>query len=66
MTQEGLRAAAQLGVLGINPLLFVNSRDHLERAMLQRVAEYMLEEKKHMDENLAIAIANAVGKLFKA
>jgi len=57
--------AAQLGVLGIDPWRFLATRDSLERNVMVAVANEMVKIRQTMDQNLAILIANQVGRLFK-
>jgi len=45
---------------------YLETRDNFERALMQKLAEELIEIRKIMDLNLATAIANQVGKLFKA
>jgi hypothetical protein len=57
--------AAQLGALGLDPMKFINTRDDVERSFMAELARRISEEKSRMDHNLAVDIANQVGKLFK-
>jgi len=62
---DGIEVAAQLGVLGLDPMEFLRTRDDFERNLMQRVGERMVHYRQLMDHNLAVDIANQVGKLFK-
>jgi hypothetical protein len=66
MTREGIVLAAQLGALGVDPLAFLNVRDPVERSIMMELGKEMIEQRKILDHNLAVEIANCVGKLFKA
>lgn len=66
MSREGILAASQLGALGLDPLRFIETTDPLERVLMSELAKGIWEQKKILDHNLAVEIANAVGKLFKA
>jgi hypothetical protein len=62
---EVIETAAQLGALGLDPMRFLYTREELERNLMLEVGRRMFEKKQLMDHNLAIDIANQVGKLFK-
>jgi hypothetical protein len=62
---EMVDTAAQLGALGLDPMRFLYTREELERNLMLEVGRRMFEKKQLMDHNLAIDIANQVGKLFK-
>jgi len=53
-----------MGALGLDPFRFLESRDMNERAMLTTLANEIYEVRKIMDHNLAVEIANTVGKMF--
>jgi len=57
--------AAQLGVLGLDPMRFLKIKDPLERSLMVQIGERMVKYKQQMDHNLAVDIANSVGQLFK-
>jgi hypothetical protein len=61
---EGIKVAAQLGAVGLNPLEFLYTKDSIKRALMIKLAELMVKEKQRYDHNLAVEIANAVGKAF--
>jgi hypothetical protein len=63
---EALSMAAQLGALGIDPMRFLETKDPFERNLLIELASKISEYKTKMDHNLAVDIANSVGKLFKS
>lgn len=63
---EGMDAAARLGALGIDPLRFLYAKDDFERNLMLVLGDKVLQQKQILDKNLAIEIASAVGKLFKA
>lgn len=54
-----IEVAAQLGVLGIDPMLFLNSKTEFERTLLLELANAMAKERQRLDRNLAIEIAKA-------
>ena len=58
--------AAQLGLAGIDPMLFLCSKDQGEVNILQVVAAAAAEIRKREMRDLAVQIANAVGELFGA
>ena len=62
---EMLEVAAQLGALGLDPMKFLSTRDEDERNFMVELGKRIFELKSQMDKNLAIEIANNVGKLFK-
>lgn len=62
---EAFDIAAQLGALGLDPMRFLESRDDAERNLMMELAKRISEHKLNMDHNLAVDIANQVGKLFK-
>ena len=61
---ERIKEAAQMAALGLDPFRFLESRDSFERALLMELHNQVLEVRKTMDHNLAVDIANMVGKLF--
>jgi hypothetical protein len=68
MTEEGINAinaAAQIGVVGMDPLAFLKTTDGFERNLMLAVADRMMHYRQMLDKNLAVEIANQVGKLFK-
>jgi hypothetical protein len=62
---ELIDTAAQLGALGLDSMKFLYTRDDTERNFMMEVGRKVYEKKRDMDHNLAIDIANNVGKLFK-
>jgi len=44
---------------------FLSTREETERNLMVEVGRRMFEKKQLMDHNMAIDIANQVGKLFK-
>jgi hypothetical protein len=62
---EGIDVAAQLLALGLDPLRFLNTTDPFERGMMIELAGRTQKYRQMLDENLANAVANAVGKLFR-
>jgi hypothetical protein len=50
--------------LGVDPTVFLATDDRMLRNLLIRSAVQALEIRKKLDENLAVMIANNVGKLF--
>lgn len=65
LINESIQVAAQLGVLGLDPMEFLYTTDSFKRSVMQRLGELMVEEKRKLDNNLAVQIANNVGKIFK-
>ena len=63
--REGIEAAGQLGVLGLDPLRFLYCRDPFERQLMLEVAKVIHKYQDRRDRNMAVDIANQVGKLFK-
>jgi len=57
--------AAQLGALGLDPMRFLYTHDEMERNLMLEVGKKVAELKETMNHNLAVDIANCVGKLFK-
>jgi hypothetical protein len=62
---ERIKEAAQMAALGLDPFRFLYSRDAMELSLLTELHNQVLEIRKMMDHNLAVEIANNVGKLFK-
>jgi len=54
-----------MAVLGLDPFRYLYSRDTDERILMIELSNEMIEVKKIMDHNLAVDIANMVGRLFK-
>jgi len=61
---DGIEMAAQLAVLGLDPIRFLTCRDSFERNLMVELSKEIQKYKEMMDENMAVRIANAVGKLF--
>lgn len=61
---ESLNTAAHLGALGLDPILFLSTKDGLLRSLMVELGNRMAEIHKMMDRSLAVEIANNVGKLF--
>jgi hypothetical protein len=57
--------AAQLCALGLPGMRWLETRDPLERNLIQELGKRVFEERKRLDHNLAVDIANCVGMLFK-
>lgn len=62
---EAFDVAAQLGALGLDPMKFLETRDDIERNLMVELGRRIYQHKRDMDHNLAVDIANNVGKLFK-
>jgi hypothetical protein len=60
-----VKLAAQAALLGIDPLLVLEEPDPLTFAVLQAVVHYAAELADRRDENLAIRIANALGRVLR-
>jgi hypothetical protein len=56
--------AAELGLAGINPMLFLKSKDPGVISVLQLVAAATRQIREREQHNLAVLIANKVGELF--
>lgn len=54
-----------MAALGLDPLRFLESRSSLERSLLIELYNRTLKARQIMDNNLAVEIANQVGRLFK-
>lgn len=57
-------AAAELGALGLDPMRFLETRDPFERNLMATLAGEIAKARRKLDQNLAVEIANQVGKLF--
>lgn len=55
--------AAQIDVAYMSRWL--NTKDPLERKLLEEIAQDVIEQRQVMTHNLAVEIANEVGRLFK-
>lgn len=64
---ERLSLAADLCALGLPSLAlrYLYTKDMFERGMIEKLAEKAVESRKTLDHNLAVEIANEVGKMFK-
>jgi hypothetical protein len=62
---EGIDVAAQLLVLGLDPLKFLLTEDGFERGLMIELANRSQKYRQIMDQNLARAIANAVAESFR-
>jgi hypothetical protein len=60
-----VRAAAALYLFGMDGMRLLATGDRTEALVLQAVAEEALRLSQIRDRNLAVEIANAVGRLFK-
>ena len=56
--------AALVGMAGMDPMVFLTSRDPLEVLVMQQIARRHQDLCEQRDERLAVLIANAVGKAF--
>lgn len=56
--------AAELGLAGINPMAFLKSRNQSDVDILQTVAAAATKIREREAHNLAVLIAEQVGKLF--
>jgi hypothetical protein len=65
--EEGLSLAADIAALGMPSLAlkYLYTKSIFERGMVERLAEKVSDSRKILDHNLAVEIANEVGKLFK-
>ena len=57
--------AAQMGALGMDAMKFLETKDGFERNLLIELAERTAKFRQQLDHNLAVDIANSVGKLLK-
>jgi hypothetical protein len=57
--------AAYVAFFGLDPIKYLNLSDPVERALYQEVATRLKELHEIRDHNLAVEIANQVGRLFK-
>lgn len=57
--------AAQLGILGLDPIKFLHTKDEDERELMVELAKRMWDIMEAVQHNLAVEIANQVGKMFK-
>lgn len=57
--------AAQLGALGLDPMRYIESTDSDERYLMTQLGQQIYDFRRDLDHNLAVDIANAVGKVFK-
>jgi hypothetical protein len=62
---EGIEVAAQLAIVGLDPLRFLYAKDEFERQLMLHLGKKMSKWQQQRDHNLAVDIANQVGKLFK-
>jgi hypothetical protein len=60
-----VESAAQLAFFGLDPFKFLNCRDPVERMIFIEMAKYLQKMHEVRDHNLAVEIANQVGRLFK-
>lgn len=60
-----MKAAAALCALGMDGMRLLTTGDRTEALLMQAVAEEVMRYRTAHDRNLAIEIANAVGRLFK-
>lgn len=61
---EGVEIAAQLAVLGFDPLRYLYTEDDFERNLMTELANRVQKWQQQRDRNLAAEIANQVGRLF--
>jgi len=59
-----VRAAAWVAEAGIDPIWFLNTANDLEQLIAQSIAKVAEENRQRRDRNLAIQIANAVGRML--
>jgi hypothetical protein len=67
MTGRGLEfveTAGQIGALGLDPMRFLETKSDFERNLILKVAEQVAKNRQMMDKNLAIEIANNLGKVL--
>jgi len=65
MNTEALDTAAQMSVLGLDGIRFLETRDYFERNLMIQLGERIAKVRQQWDHNLAVDIANCVGQLFK-
>ena len=54
-----------MAFLGLDPWKYLYCKDPVERALFHEMAEQIHELQETRDHNLAVEIANQVGRLFK-
>lgn len=54
-----------MGALGMDYMRFLNTRDHLERNLMIQLHKRISKEHDRMQSNLAVMIANNLGKVLK-
>jgi hypothetical protein len=59
-----LEAAAVVALAGMSATEFLNETDSFKRNMTLLIAEKVMELQNRMDQNRAVMIANAVGKML--
>jgi hypothetical protein len=62
---EAVETASRLGAIGLDPLKFLNTKSSIERSLMIHLANRIIAHKEIQDQNLAVKIAENVGKLFK-
>jgi hypothetical protein len=48
----------------MDPILFMETKDHMMRDSMLEIANLVAERRRDHNRNLAVEIANQVGKLF--
>lgn len=61
----GIETAASLAVFGLDPIRFLHLKDPLERDLMIELGKRIQKLQEIKDHNLAVKIAEQVGKLFK-
>lgn len=64
--RQAVDVAAQIGVLGLDPLKFLNTRDPAERYLMIRLARRMEHYHKEMHKHLAGQIAQVIARAMGA
>jgi len=65
MTTEAIEAASEIGVIGLDPILFLTTKDETLRQLMMHVSKRIYDKQIIIDRNRAAMIAEAVSKLFK-
>ena len=53
-----------MAMAGIDPMRFMTTTDDVERLVMQAIARRVGLARQRIDQNRAVLIANAVGRLF--
>lgn len=60
-----MQRLAMIAESNMDPIRYINSKDPIERKMMEEISDRVHDRRETWDHNLAVRIANEVARLFR-